>query len=62
MRDVKVPSALTLESRFVGGLPLVNAILERLQVDRLLAAALPGGGRVSAAQALGVLDGAASNS
>ena len=55
MRDVKVPSALTLESRFVGGLPLVNAILERLQVDRLLAAALPGGGRVSAAQALGVL-------
>ena len=31
MRDVKVPSALTLESRFVGGLPLVNAILERLR-------------------------------
>ena len=52
MRDVKVPSTLTLESRFVGGLPLVNAILDRLQVDRLLAAALPGGGRLSAAQAM----------
>ncbi len=48
-------SALTLESRFVGGLPLVNAILARLQVDRLLARALPSGGRVSAAKALGVL-------
>ena len=48
-------SALTLESRFVGGLPLVNAILARLQVDRLLARALRPGGRVSAAQALGVL-------
>jgi transposase len=50
-----VNSALTLESRFVGGLPLVNVILARLQVDRLLARALPRGGRVSAAQALGVL-------
>lgn len=48
-------SALTLETRFVGGLPLVNAILDRLQVDRLLARALPPGGRVSAATALGVL-------
>jgi transposase len=50
-----VTSTLTLESRFVGGLPLVNAILERLQVDRLLARALAPGGRVSAAKALGVL-------
>ncbi|MBA4182115.1 MAG: transposase [Anaerolinea sp.] len=55
MRGVKGHSALTLESRFVGGLPLVNAILERLQVDRLLARALPRGGRVRAAQALGIL-------
>ena len=36
-------SVLALESRFVGGLPLVNAILDRLRVDRLLAKALPGG-------------------
>jgi transposase len=46
---------LTLESRFVGGLPLVNAILHRLRVHRLLARALPRVGRVSPARALGVL-------
>ncbi|MBE3109819.1 MAG: DUF4277 domain-containing protein [Acidobacteria bacterium] len=46
---------LALESRFVGGLPLVNALLDRLTVDRLLATALPSSGRVSPAQALGVL-------
>lgn len=48
-------SALALESRFVGGLPLVNAILDRLKVDRLLERALPSGGKVSPARALGVL-------
>jgi transposase len=48
-------SALALESRFVGGLPLVNEILRRLKVDRLLAKALPAGGQVSPARALGVL-------
>ncbi len=48
-------SDLALESRFVGGLPLVNHILERLQVDRLLRQALPAGGKIHAAQALGVL-------
>ncbi len=48
-------SALALESRFVGGLPLVNAILDRLKVDCLLERALPSGGRVSPARALGVL-------
>lgn len=48
-------SALTLESRWVGGLPLVNDILRRLKVDRLLARALPSGGRVCPARALGVL-------
>ena len=48
-------STLALESRFVGGLPLVNAILDRLTVDRLLATALPSSGRVSPARALGVL-------
>jgi transposase len=47
--------ALTLESRVVGGLPLVNAILDRLGVDRVLAKALPGGGRVSPGRAVGVL-------
>jgi len=50
-----VSAALALETRLIGGLPLVNAILDRLQVDRLLAEALPPGGCVSAAQALGVL-------
>jgi hypothetical protein len=48
-------SALALETRWVGGLPLVNEILRRLKVDRLLAKVLPAGGRVSAARALGVL-------
>jgi transposase len=47
--------ALTLESRVVGGLPLVNAILDRLGVDRMLAKALPAGGRVSPGRAVGVL-------
>ncbi len=50
-----MPSVLALESRFVGGLPLVNAILDRLKVDRLLERALPSGGKVSPARALGVL-------
>ena len=48
-------SSLALESRQVAGLPLVNAILDRLHFDRLLAKALPAGGRVSPARALGVL-------
>jgi transposase len=48
-------SALALETRWVGGLPLVNDILRRLQVDRLLQQVLPAGGRVSPARALGVL-------
>lgn len=48
-------SALELESRFVGGLPMVNAIIDRLRVDRLLAKALPASGRVSPAKSLGVL-------
>jgi len=48
-------SALSLESRFVGGLPLVNAILERLCVDRLLEKVVPGEGKLKPAQALGVL-------
>jgi transposase len=48
-------SALALETRWVGGLPLVNSILRRLKVDRLLQKVLPSGGRVSPARALGVL-------
>jgi transposase len=51
----QAPSDLALESRFVGGLPLVNHILERLQVDFLLRRALPAGGKIDAAQSLGVL-------
>jgi hypothetical protein len=50
-----VDSPLALESRKVAGLPLVNSILDRLGFDRLLARTLPRGGRLSAAQALGVL-------
>jgi transposase len=50
-----VDSSLTLESRRVGGLPLVNAILDRLGFDRWLSAALPAGGRLEAARSLGVL-------
>lgn len=48
-------SSLSLESRVVAGLPLVNTILERLQVDRLLDRALPSTGKLSHAKALGVL-------
>jgi transposase len=48
-------SALALETRWVGGLPLVNDILRRLKVERLLARVLPPRGRVSPATALGVL-------
>jgi transposase len=39
----------------VAGLPLVNSILDRLGFDRMLAKALPAGGRLDAARALGVL-------
>jgi transposase len=36
----QAPSSLDLESRWVGGLPLVRAFLDRLRVDALLAKAL----------------------
>jgi transposase len=48
-------SDLGLVSRFVGGLPLVNHILNRLQVVPLLQRALPAGGKLDTAQTLGVL-------
>lgn len=51
------PSRRSLESRWVGGLPLVNAILGRLRIDDLLAQALPPSSRrarLPAARALGV--------
>jgi len=51
----QVESAFQLESRFVGGLPLLNAFLERLGVDELLESVLPREGKVRPAQALGVL-------
>jgi len=51
-----VDSSLTLESRRVGGLPLVNAILDRLGFDRRLSGALAAGGRLDeAGRSLGVL-------
>ena len=55
MRGSQGKSDLSLESRLVGGLPLVNAILDRLRVDHLLASAVPAGGKLPPAQALGVL-------
>lgn len=48
-------SSLALESRAVAGLPLVNTVLARLGFDHLLGQALPAGGRLPAARALGVL-------
>jgi transposase len=48
-------SSLALETCWVGGLPLVNHILHRLKVDQFLNQALPSGGRLSHACALGVL-------
>jgi len=50
-----VPSTLALESRRVAGLPLVNAVLDRLGLDRLLCGAIPDRGHLPAARALGVL-------
>ena len=48
-------STLGLESRRVAGLPLVDAVLDRLGVDRLLSAAIPDRGQLPAARSLGVL-------
>jgi len=50
-----VPSTLALESRRVAGLPLVNAVLGHLGLDRLLCGAIPDRGHLPAARALGVL-------
>ncbi len=55
MSKSQAHSSLALETRWVGGLPLVNHILQRLKVDQLLSGALPSGGRLSHAAALGVL-------
>ncbi len=48
---------LELQSRLLGGLPIVNAFYDRLGIDRLLEAHVPGDGRlrVSPAAALGVV-------
>ena len=51
-------SGFALESRWVGGLPLVNAVLERLRVDHLLGRTLPSvdpRASLAPAKALGVL-------
>jgi hypothetical protein len=55
MGDSQDTSTLTLKPRWVGALPLVNAILQRLNVSPMLCQTLPPGGRLSHAQALGVL-------
>lgn len=48
-------SSLSLQTRWIGGLPLVNDILRRLSIDRLLSQSLPSSSRMSHDQALGVL-------
>jgi len=55
MRRRQALSALKLDSRWVGALPLVNHVLSRLHFDELLHKALPRTGRISPARALGVL-------
>lgn len=55
MKRSQASPSLKLESRWVGSLPLVNHFLRRLGFDELLAKALPRGGRVPPARALGVL-------
>ncbi len=55
MKGSQASSSLELESRWIGALPLVNHFLRRLGFDQLLAKALPRGGRVPPARALGVL-------
>jgi transposase len=48
-------SEFFLESRLIGGLPLVNEIIERIGIDRLLLRALPRGPKLHPAKSLGVL-------
>jgi transposase len=55
MSKGQAQSSLALETRWVGGLPLVNHVLKRLKVDQLLRCALPSAGQLSHAAALGVL-------
>jgi len=55
MNPSQEPSSRKLDSRFVGALPLVNAFLNALKIDDLLAKSVSGGGRVPPARALGVL-------
>ena len=54
----QVPAPFRLESRWVGGLPVVNGLLRRLRIDTWLTQALPARdprARVAPAQVLGVL-------
>jgi len=55
MPSRQAPSPLKLHSRWVGALPLVNSFLDRLGFDALLENAIPRGGRITPARALGVL-------
>jgi hypothetical protein len=49
---------LDLETRLLGGLPIVNVFYDRLGIDRLLEAHVPGDARLrlSPAAALGVVN------
>lgn len=56
--DCQDPRRFRLESRWIGGLPIVNAILGRLHVDALLTRALPvpdGRTKLAPSAALGVV-------
>lgn len=55
MSPSQEPSSRKLDSRFVGALPLVDAFLDALKIDDLLAKSVSGGGSVPPARALGVL-------
>jgi len=54
----QAPSQYRLETRWIGGLPIVNALLKRLRVDELLAEVLPAPdirSKLAPSAALGVL-------
>jgi len=55
MKEKQGKSGFNLQAGWVGALPIVNAILNRLHVDRLLQKTLPRNGRISSDCAIGVL-------
>ena len=53
MEEVKQPEGFTLVSKALGGLPIINSVMDRLRLPELLANALPAiEGRVKLAPAV----------